>query len=48
MTEEELKKLTVDDIIRWIISHSEDDGVMDKINKLTFTFTSKYKKLIEN
>lgn len=47
MTEEELKKLSADDIIRWILSHCDDGEVMDKINKLTFTFTSKYKKFTE-
>jgi hypothetical protein len=47
MTEEELNKMTVDDVIRWILARCDDEEAMNKINKLTFTFTSKYKKFSE-
>lgn len=43
MDKDNLDILTLDDIIRWIVRNSEDEVTMDKINRLTFAFTSKYK-----
>lgn len=36
------KDLTWEVVKRWILSNSEDQGLMDNINKLTYPFTSKY------
>lgn len=35
-------KITIDDVIEFIIKNSENRERMDKINKITFPFTSKY------
>ena len=34
----------MDDVVRWIMQNSDNEEVMDKVNRLTFTFTPKYKK----
>jgi hypothetical protein len=47
MEEEIIKQLTLSDIVRWIVENSDDEASMDKINKLTFSFTSKYKRYTE-
>jgi len=44
MKEEEIQQLTMDDVVRWIMQNSDNEEVMDKVNRLTFTFTPKYKK----
>ena len=36
------KKITIDDVIEFIVKNSDKTEWMDKINKVTFTFTSKY------
>lgn len=43
---EEITKLTLDDIIWWIVKHSDDKAAMDKINKLSFVYTQKYNDFI--
>ena len=35
-------KITINDVIEFIIKNSEQTEWMDKINKVTFPFTSKY------
>jgi hypothetical protein len=40
------KDMTIDDILHWIVVNSEDIDSMDKINKVTFPFTSKFKKYV--
>ena len=47
MTEEELNKMTLDDVIRWLMAKSDDEAVIEKINRFTFTFTPKYKRFSE-
>ena len=42
--DEFIKNMTLDDVLMWIIKNSDDTDAMDKINKLTFSFTSKYKE----
>ncbi len=37
-TEEELKLIGTDDILRWVLMHSDDKGAMDKINRLTWLY----------
>lgn len=32
----------------WIITHSDDQEMMDAINKLTYIFTSKYSEQTKN
>lgn len=39
-------KITIDDVIEFIIKNSEETERMDKINKITFPFTSKYERYI--
>lgn len=36
------EKITIDDVIEFIIKNSDKTEWMDKINKITFPFTSKY------
>lgn len=36
------KNLTLQDIILWIVNNSDDRLAMDKINTLTFPYTTKY------
>lgn len=36
------KEITIDDILLFIVQNSDNTEVMDKINKATFPFTSKY------
>jgi len=38
-------KITLEDVIEFIIKNSEETEWMDKINNLTFPFTSKFKRL---
>ena len=44
--------LTLKEILYWVIDNCEDKNAMDKINRATFPFTTKYKdwteKRIEN
>lgn len=35
-------KITIDDVIEFIIKNSDKTEWMDKINKITFPFTTKY------
>jgi len=35
-------EITIDDIIEFIIKHCDDIELMDKINKTSFPFTTKY------
>lgn len=37
-------KITIDDVIEFIIKNSDKTERMDKINKITFPFTSKYER----
>ena len=37
-------EITYEDVRKWIIENSDDTESMDDINKLTYIFTSKYKK----
>lgn len=46
--EDKIKNLTIDEVLFWIIKNSDDTDVMDKINKMTFQFTSKYSKWSDN
>ena len=39
----EKEKITIKEIIYFIVENSEDIELMDRINKITFPFTSKYK-----
>ena len=41
--EKKEKKLSVREILYWIVDNQEDTASMDKINRTTFMFTSKYK-----
>lgn len=36
------KEITFEDVVKFIIENSEETEMMDKINKITFPFTSKY------
>lgn len=36
------REITIDDIIEFIIKHCDDTKLMDKINKTSFPFTTKY------
>lgn len=36
------EKLSLDDIIDWIVRNHENTRAIDKINSITFPFTSKY------
>ena len=38
------KKITIDDVIEFIVKNSENKEWMDKINKITFPFTTKYEE----
>ena len=38
-------RITLEDVIEFIIKNSEETEWMDKINNLTFPFTSKFKRL---
>lgn len=38
----EVKEITIDDIIEFIIKNCDDTELMDKINKTSFPFTTKY------
>lgn len=40
MKQEEIK---IEDVIEFIVKNSDNEERMDKINKVTFPFTSKYK-----
>lgn len=37
-----MKEMNLEDILIWIIKNSEDRKAMDKINEITFQFTTKY------
>ena len=37
------EKISFEDVLIWIVSNSEDEEAMERINKLTFQFTSKYR-----
>ena len=37
-----MKEITRDDIIKFILYHSDDTDMMDKINKISYPFTSRY------
>lgn len=37
-----MKDITLDDIIEWVIKNSENRKAIDKINTITFPFTTKY------
>ena len=37
-------EITYADVLIWIVENSDNFEVMDKINQLTFPFTSKYKR----
>ena len=36
------REITIDDVIEFIIRHCDDTELMDKINKTSFPFTTKY------
>jgi len=36
------EKITIDDVIEFIVKNSDNTEWMDKLNKATFPFTSKY------
>ena len=36
------KEITIDDVIEFIIKNCDDRELMDKINKTSFPFTTKY------
>ena len=36
------EKITIDDVIEFIVKNSDKTEWMDKLNKATFPFTSKY------
>lgn len=36
------REITIDDVIAFIIKHCDDRAMMDKINKTSFPFTTKY------
>lgn len=38
----EVKEITIDDVIEFIIKNCDDTELMDKINKTSFPFTTKY------
>jgi len=40
--------MNLKDIIHWIVENNEDTEAMNKINKTTFPFTSKYLKYQED
>ena len=40
---DKIKKLTVDDIITWILENKNDIDAMDKISYLSFSHSSKFK-----
>lgn len=42
--DEAIATMTLRDILHWIMDHADDEDAMDRINKATFPFTSKYKK----
>lgn len=31
------------ELVQWIIEHSDDQELMDRINQITFPFTSKFR-----
>jgi len=35
--------LEISDILRWIVENTDDTEAMDKINRITYQFSSKYK-----
>mgnify|MGYP001576083900 CR=1 FL=1 len=37
------QSLTLSDIIRWIQENSDDESAMDAVNRLSYSFTSKFK-----
>lgn len=41
------KEITLEDVMFFIIQNSENKEAMDKINKTTFPFTTKYEKFSE-
>lgn len=41
------EKLTIEDVIEFIVKNSDKTERMDKINKITFPFTTKYAKFSE-
>lgn len=40
---EKEKEITFADVVAFIITNCDDEKVMDKINRMTFPFTSKFK-----
>ncbi|MBO7713852.1 MAG: hypothetical protein J6S85_09810 [Methanobrevibacter sp.] len=42
------KKITLSDVIEFIVKNSENKERMDKINKITFPFTTKYASFSNN
>lgn len=43
MEKEEKREISLKEILYWIVDNQEDTNSMDKINRTTFSFTSKYK-----
>lgn len=41
-------KSDIDEVIYWIMMHTDNTEIMDKINKLTFQFTTQYAKYHQN
>lgn len=39
-----MKDISKQQVLSWIVAHADDTELMDKLNKLTFPFTSKYKR----
>lgn len=39
--------LTIKEVLWWILENCEDTNAMDKINKSTFPYTSKYAKYVQ-
>jgi len=37
-------KITLEDVIRWVRENSEDEEAMDIVNRLTYSFTPKYRE----
>lgn len=37
-----MEEITRDDVVRFILYHSDDTEMIDKINKISYPFTSRY------
>lgn len=43
-----MKETNLADVLAWIANHSDDTEAMDKINRFTYQFTSKFGGRHEN